>query len=369
MIELVTGLPGAGKTLITLCRVKALAEKEGRSVFYSGIADLKLPWAELDKGEDWHQVPPRSIVVIDEAQRTFRVRAPGSQVPEHVAKLETHRHSGVDLVLITQHPMLLDTNVRRLVGRHIHTVRAFGAKFATLHEWGNVKEQCDKSRADSMQSKWFFPKAAYDWYKSAEAHTHKLRFPLRLLWLLLVPVVLVAAAMAFYRWQSSAVERSQDALKKSTGIDTAQGSAPGGGKAVSLRNYMESYAPRIAGLAYTAPAYDDSTKPVRAPYPAACVSWPGKGCRCYTSQATRLDVPRAMCEDIAATGFFVAWEEREREKPRERDKQAVAGSKPGEEGVRPPGGQIVAPAPLTLSESAKPTGGGSSTNPRFNPSL
>lgn len=369
MIEQITGLPGAGKTLITLVRVKEMAEKDNRQVYYNGIQDLKLPWFELDKGEDWHKCPPGSIVVIDEAQRVFRPRGTGAQVPEHVEKLETHRHNGIDLYLITQHPMLLDSNVRRLVGRHIHTVRAFGAKFATLHEWPQVKENCDKSRAGSIEHKWFYPAKAFDWYKSAEVHTHKRSIPMRLIVLLFTPLVIAALVFGFYRWQTGTEARTRDAIKKSTGIDTAQGSAPGGGKAVSLRNYMESYAPRIAGLAYTAPAYDDSTKPVRAPYPAACVSWPGKGCRCYTSQATRLDVPRAMCEDIAATGFFVAWEEREREKPRERDKQAVAGSKPGEEGVRPPGGQIVAPAPLTLSESAKPTGGGSSTNPRFNPSL
>jgi len=81
MIEQITGLPGAGKTLITLARVKELAEKENRQVYYNGITDLKLPWIELDKGEDWYKVPPGSIVVIDEAQRVFRPRGAGAQVP------------------------------------------------------------------------------------------------------------------------------------------------------------------------------------------------------------------------------------------------------------------------------------------------
>ena len=139
MISLITGQPGAGKTLYALNFVKTRAEKENRPVYYSGISDLKLPWLELDKGEDWHGVPEGSIVVIDECQRVFRPRVNGAAVPEHVSKLETHRHSGIDLVLITQHPMLADNNVRRLVGQHFHVVRAFGTKKATVHEWGEVK--------------------------------------------------------------------------------------------------------------------------------------------------------------------------------------------------------------------------------------
>ena len=47
MITLITGQPGAGKTLFTLQFVRELAEKEKRTVHYSGIKDLRLPWLEL----------------------------------------------------------------------------------------------------------------------------------------------------------------------------------------------------------------------------------------------------------------------------------------------------------------------------------
>jgi len=355
VIEQITGLPGAGKTLITLTRVKELSERENRVVYYNGIADLKLPWIELDKGEDWHKVPPGSIVVIDEAQRVFRPRGNGAQVPEHVAKLETHRHLGIDLFLITQHPMLLDTNVRRLVGRHIHTVRAFGSKFATLHEWPQVKENCDKSRADSIEHKWFYPTKAYDWYKSAELHTHKRSIPARLIVLLMVPLVLAASIYGFYRWYSGTENRTKEAIKKSTGIE-AKNNLPGLHPAKD--NYVESFAPRVPGLAYTAPVYDDVTKPTRAPYPAACIDLPSKGCRCYSQQATRLDVPAPMCKQIAPTGFFMAWDEevKTRDKPQES-----AQDKPQAEsqyqGVL--GGVITAPEPQKLSETPKQKNPGS----------
>ena len=363
MIEQITGLPGAGKTLITLARVKELAEKENRQVYYNGITDLKLPWIELDKGEDWYKVPPGSIVVIDEAQRVFRPRGAGAQVPEHVARLETHRHNGIDLFLITQHPMLLDTNVRRLVGRHVHTVRAFGAKFATLHEWPQVKENCDKSRADSIEHKWFYPAKAFDWYKSAEVHTHKRRLPMRLYVLLAVPLLLAMAAYVAWSWQSGAESRTKDAVKKSTGIDAK--SAPG--HLVSpRRDYLADHSPRVAGLAYTAPVYDKVTDPVRAPYPAACVVFEKKGCRCYTQQATRLDVPDDLCKQSASTGFFMAWDEKHESRPLKTAQEPI---KEEPQGVGMGSGLIIAPAAATLSPSPKPDGGGPSTNPRFNSSL
>lgn len=363
MIEQVTGLPGSGKTLITLVRVKERAERENRSVYYNGIPDLKLPWIELDKGEDWHKVPPGSIVVIDEAQRVFRPRANGSQVPEHVEKLETHRHLGIDLILITQHPMLLDSNVRRLVGKHIHTVRPFGAKFATLHEWPQVKENCDKTRADSIEHKWFYPKQAFDWYKSAEIHTYKTRLPARFYILLILPLLLAAAVYAFYKWQAGSSDRVKDSIKKSTGVEASSSPVHLASKN-TLANYLDSHQPRVAGLAYTAPIYDDVTKPVHAPYPAACVDWGKRGCKCYSQQATRLDVSEGMCKQIAANGFFKAWDDKDQP---ERRKTAREPIQQGNVGLDVAGGLIVAPAPVMLSPSPKPDGGGSSTNPRFNP--
>jgi len=65
--------------------------------------------------------------------------------------------------------------------------------------------------------------------------------------------------------------------------------------------------PRVQGLAYSAPIYDDVTKATEAPYPAACVRSENNGCRCYSQQGTRLDVPLELCGQIIERGFFVAW--------------------------------------------------------------
>lgn len=83
MIELITGQPGAGKTLFALTRIEERARKEGRPVFYSGIKDLALPWTEIDP-EKWTECPPGSIIVIDECQRVLRPRMHGAKVPAYV---------------------------------------------------------------------------------------------------------------------------------------------------------------------------------------------------------------------------------------------------------------------------------------------
>lgn len=44
MIDLITGLPGNGKTLYTISTVKKMSEGENRPVYYAGIPELTLDW-------------------------------------------------------------------------------------------------------------------------------------------------------------------------------------------------------------------------------------------------------------------------------------------------------------------------------------
>lgn len=317
MIHLTTGQPGAGKTLYTLWFINAMAEREGRTVYYSGINDLRLPWIELTEPEKWFECPSGAIIVIDECQRIFRPRVGGSKVPESVARMETHRHAGHDLFLITQHPMLVDSNIRRLVGSHRHVVRAFGAKASNIHEWGEVRDQPDKNRAGSQETFWKYPKEVFDYYKSAELHTHKFRLPPRIYFLLFAPLFVGACIWGFYNWwsKSSGVRENPveiSAAKPSTA--RAAESAPAGGKKTFME-YVAEYQPRIKGLMHTAPIYDDVTKPVDAPVPAGCVDSKKTGCRCYTQQGTRYETNEDICRQILRDGFFVAWKRPEPMQP------------------------------------------------------
>ncbi len=316
VVTLVTGLQGNGKTLYTIDAVKALAEKEGREVYYHGITDLVLPWKPLEKQEDWPDVPAGAIVVLDEAQKAFRTRANGAAVPRHVSELETLRHRGISLWLITQHPMLIDNNARRLCGRHLHLVRKFGAQSSVVHEWNAVRENCDKpaGRKDSIRKNFAFPKSVFGLYKSAEVHTVKRKIPAKVL--AIVPLLLCALLFLGYVGYRK-VYQPMHGDSEEAKLMQAKGGAPGqivygteGDKRArpqTTAEYISSYTPRIPGLDYTAPAYDELTKPKRVPVPAACVTFKG-GCNCYTQQGTRLAVGRDQCAQIVQTGFFMAFD-------------------------------------------------------------
>jgi hypothetical protein len=132
--------------------------------------------------------PAGSLVIIDECQRFFRNRPPGAPVPDYVAALEIHRHLGIDLVLITQDPMLIDKHVRRLAGEHFHAKRTFGLSSVTMYRWQRcVDDPLDfhtKKEAEKVRRK--YPKKIYKCYKSAEIHTVKRKIPLRVWATLLV---------------------------------------------------------------------------------------------------------------------------------------------------------------------------------------
>jgi hypothetical protein len=309
-IELQTGLPGAGKTLFTLDRIEKLRRKTGRPVFYSGIPinKDKLPdWQPID-AEKWYEAPPEAIVVIDEAQRVFRPRAAGSKVPEYEAQLETHRHGGIDLVLMTQGPKLVSSHVRDLVGCHYHSVRQFGLQRATVHKWAECKVNV-QSRSDSIKTQYAYNKEVYGWYKSAEAHTVKAAIPLKV-WLLGALLVgLPLFAVAFYFKVMHKAPEANPANAAQVGQAGPSQGGPRDARTLTAAEYAKSFQPRIAGLVYTAPAYDKVTQPVRAPYPAACVQSKTR-CQCYTQQGTRLETTEDLCKGISEGGFFMAWDDK-----------------------------------------------------------
>lgn len=308
-IELQTGLPGSGKSLYTLDRIQKIHKKTGRPVFYSGIPinKEKLPdWEEIDPTQ-WFTAPPTAIVIIDEAQRVFRPRANGSAIPKYESELETHRHGGIDLVLITQGPRLISSGIRELVGRHYHAVRPFGFQRTTIHEWSECKLNT-QARKDSIKKQYAYNKEVYSWYKSAEAHTVQASLPLKV-WLL-IALVLGLPVIAFILYQR--LHKGTESQKQQ-GVQAFVSSAvpaSSGPKYLNRAQYIAQFQPRLQGLEYTAPVYDDVTKPVRAPYPAACIRSKTR-CQCYSQQGTHLDVPKDLCEGISAGGFFMAWDERE----------------------------------------------------------
>lgn len=305
-----TGLPGAGKTLFTISMIHQVAKVEKVPVYYCGIPECKVPgWIELEDATRWPELPPKSILIIDEAQRIFRPRHVGSTVPQYVAELETIRHKGIRLVLITQHPKLLEPNVRRLCGKHRHYIRAYGSKVVSVHEWDELKDSCETSggRADSMRTTQAHPVEVYKWYKSAEVHTVQRSIPKRLILAVLIPFVVIAMGYTAAKFMMKRADgKKPEAIATSPqAIKQRQPGEPGkaGPEKVSAVEYIDLRRPRIAGLAYTAPVYDSVTTVTAAPFPSACAQM-GEKCRCYTEQATILEMDDKLCKSIVERGFF-----------------------------------------------------------------
>jgi zona occludens toxin len=343
MIELITGLPGNAKTLYTIGEVKKRAEAENRAVYYAGINDLTLDWQTIDPLK-WMEAPSGSIIVIDECQKVFRNRSVGTIPGPHVTELEEHRHKGLDFYLITQHPSLIDPAIRRLTQTHKHMIRVFGMERSTVHKWNVCVANPDlpNSRKDSEKTLWSFDKSLYGVYKSADQHTMKRSIPKAAKLLLLLPLLLIAAVWGVKRLTVDKHKPADEAAS----LAAAQGVAPagglpgqpshGGGNAPAFdpladaQNYVAMNTPRVEGLAYTAPKYDEITKPVRAPIPAMCVQiGTPRGesavrCKCYSQQGTPLDVKFNMCLEFARNGWFKDFDE-------EADRKMMANR---EEGMR-----------------------------------
>lgn len=354
MIELITGLPGNAKTLHALDLVIARAKAENRTVYHAGLKELQADdprllgttWVQFDPLK-WHEeVPSGSIIFIDECQKIFRNRSLGSLPGKHVTELEEHRHKGLDFYMITQHPSLIDPAVRKLTQTHRHMVRIWGMEASTVHKWNGVKENCDKngSRSDSEKTKWAFNKGLYGVYKSADVHTMKRQIPLRAKLLLLMPLVLIAVGWFVFQKVSksspSAAAPAAQAVASPASfvggpvpVEALEGRAKRIDPIEDARQYVFESTPRVVGLEHTAPKYDEITKPVRAPIPAACMQMKSQRvCKCYTQQGTPMQVNYDTCVQIATNGYFQDFD------PEKRGETAVADAAPA---VAPAAGQPV----------------------------
>ena len=332
MLYLITGVPGSGKTLKMISDLMKRKDLQNRPLYLDGIPEVdgtiipNLPIPDGESMETWHKwAPAGAILVIDECQRVFRPRPSGSKVPEHVAELETHRHRGIDIFLLTQHPRLVDLNVRSLIGHHCHISKTnLGVR--RMFEW----ERCGdpQSRTDvegAVKSVYTLDKKAFGVYKSAEEHT-KIRtklsrtvyaFPIVLL------IVIVAAWSSYNRWQRLnaeaqtqpapvAAQAASPAAGGTAAATAADGTHAAGQYAPEEKQTADKphisaddFKPAIDGQPHTAPIYDTYNKAVQTmPYPAACIKNADR-CTCYTDQGTKIKgFDKQLCLEYVADGLY-----------------------------------------------------------------
>ena len=318
MIYLTTGGNGAGKTLITLKDVRDQQLKENRPVYYHGFtAKQQLRdwgWQEFDP-KKWQELPDGSICVMDECQNEFPAKIQG-ELPDYInAVAQFRRKRGFDFWMITPHPSMINLNIRRLVESpswHRHFKRTAGAAMVSELKFNYVEMKCEQpgSGARGVVSMRAYPKDVYDWYESASMHTGKVRIP-KQVWMLAACALLVPT-MGYFAYTKLMTNVTKGAKPAATleGVAPVQTMPTGPQRErvqkLTADEYIVERVARLKDFPHTAPAYDDVTKPTEAPYPAACVQM-GKICKCYTQQATLLQVSLSVCQQIVAQGFFMDW--------------------------------------------------------------
>lgn len=317
MITIITGTPDAGKTLYAI--EKLLVPLVGKTIkhtndqgneveiprtIYTNINGLQIDHELIDGGEnqglrDWHKwAKPGSVIVFDEFQKSWPPRANGSKVPEDIQSLDTHRHMGVDFVLITQSVMNTDRHIHALAGRHLHVRRVGNMKAAIVYEWDHVSKSLMYSKAIS-KAPWRYSAKIFKLYKSAELHTKQPRRLPTLVWFVLGGLGL-AAYMGPTTYQRL-YERTHpgEVAKAASDAKTVAGEVQPLSLAtvtVTAPDERVDFMPRISDRPWTAPAYDQLRTVVQMPLIAGGVCMNGR-CVCVTGDGASLEISSSSCAD------------------------------------------------------------------------
>ncbi|MFQ2783769.1 zonular occludens toxin domain-containing protein [Aeromonas caviae] len=306
MITLITGVPGAGKTLYAVDQILQPEAKAGRQLFVDGIPDLLITHEPAPDPLEWHKWAPEGAhIVIDEVQRVWRPEAAGRPIPESIAQLETHRHRGLDFTIMTQHPSLIHSNVRRLVGRHIHVRRtALGVYVYEYPECMNSPDTAYKSALTKVR--WPHPKRSFGAYKSASIH-QKVKFRIPRAAIVFVACICLIGGLGFYLYNRvvSPSSAPDTAAAPSSNLASTQPVQSSGARVnvVDEPDIREQFIPRVYGEPATAPAYDHLRQVVTMPFIAACIADADR-CLCYTQQMTKVDMTDSQCRQHATRGVF-----------------------------------------------------------------
>lgn len=336
MLYLYTGVPGAGKTLHMVSQLHKDPQFKERPLYVDGIPDLDpeaIPHIALPEGcngSNWHEwLPEKSILVIDECQRYWRPRPNGSQVPQAIQALETHRHKGIDIYFLTQDPKKIDSQIRNLIEVHKHfsmSVLGVRRSFEWRNKVGDPNAKGDVKSA--LVTPYFLDESVYGYYTSSVQHNQvkakKSKWVYGLPLMMLLGISLIG--FGIYKALNIGKDQAQAVQEAAQQQQTAQPapmptSSEQVGQSFNLSNQAasqeeqqqseiptpEDYRPTIPGQPWTAEVYRNHNgigQIKTMPYPVACVKSSNK-CTCYTEQATPIrNMDTNLCIDFAENGIY-----------------------------------------------------------------
>ncbi|OAM19149.1 hypothetical protein A7P84_06065 [Eikenella corrodens] len=344
MIYLITGTPGTGKTAFAVSSIinnrnglfkyeTEDGETVDRPLYFCHIDGLdekalkahRLTEEQIQSAPLNELVPQGSVVIVDEADYAYPTRAAAKEVPPYVKTLKELRHDGFTLILMTQHPSMLDSYLRNLVGKHWHLERKqVGTKLYEFYRCEtNIASAC---AAKGVTSDFYKPdKRAFKYYKSASIH---IKFKKKLHPVFYGMGLLLVCAPLFFYYTSGRFKRYVGAEEQPDVVAIAETSAPAQQQAAA-DNYsaappvaasmpigakVEDYRPRIANLQETAPIYDSLRQVADFPRRVACVA-SADSCNCYSQQATILpNISTAECRAIVKQRPFDPYRKMETER-------------------------------------------------------
>lgn len=324
-ITLITGKPRIGKTAFAVELLMFDDFYKGRKIF-SNINGLLIDHHKPPEGHSWEDMHEwlkwkeniGSVVIYDEVQYLFPTRSSGSKMPENVAFLNIHGHYGIDMILITQSPKLLDVNLREVVNKHIH-IAANKMGGLTRLEWNEVALNPTQQARNALSSSHKIRQEVFEYYKSAEVHTAHSHVKSRwyyviIAMLFILPCILGLVGFMGYKMyqgykEKAGITAQAEAAKEETGFknpldpESQKEMMPQSG--IQGQNLKpEDFVPTLAEKPESKPIYNGVRQVKTFERIAGCIDGGKTGCTCYSDQATPLkEVTKEMCKDYAHNGL------------------------------------------------------------------
>lgn len=332
-ICLITGTPGSGKTLkmVSMMANDEMFQPDEngfRRKIFTNIKGLKIPHTyietdakKLPKSTDeqlsahdmyeWIEKPENigSIVIVDEAQDVWPVRSAGSKIPDNVQWLNTHRHQGIDIFVLTQGPKLLDQTLRTLVRKHYH-IASNKMGMRTLLEFQSCADDPLKMVSNGFSSIYTLDKKVYDLYESAEVHTvNKVK---RSKWFYTLPVIILLIPVFIglsYKMLSSYGKKQEETVSKEESASELKDNSASSANIETVQSSNgnltpEMFVPVLPEKPESKPIYNGVRQVKTFEHIAGCIEGGKTGCTCYSQQGTPLkEITKEMCKDYARNGL------------------------------------------------------------------
>lgn len=242
----------------------------------------------------WLWCEPGDFLAFDEVQYVIPRGTMGRVPPFYIKAMEIHGHYGVDFLLITQHPQLIDMTIRSLVNPHRH-VRAvsifaaaskllFGGVACAVYVWDHAS---NPERYTTAYKERFIRKPEFfKLYHSTVAVTKQPAASAKIFYI--APLVLIACGYALYDTFKPKAAPPKPSALMSSAVASPVPTAPPARTAARGQ---------LAGF-------------VDVPKLSGCYAQ-GSSCTCYDVDGMKVSIAYEMCK-ISSVSYdgLIRWEKR-----------------------------------------------------------